>query len=602
VNAAPRAAAGASRPGALAALLIYAALTPLLTWPMVAARGEALAARGDYALNLWNFWWMRQVVALDGASLHATSALFHPLGVSLARHELSPLNAGAGALLSSLVDPHQAFAWLACIHFWLSAWTFFLFARAVTGSAVGALLAGLFWSFGPFHYYYLAQLNVLTLEFLPLAGWWMVRSYREGGIGNALGVALAAGLLAASSSYYVVYAGLLGLALLAGGRLWAPEIRGRAGAGRLARAGAAAAVAVVAVAWPILLAGAAPDLPAADAASREALIRSNDLLGFLWIGPPEIAIVTWPSMLGWSALALAALGMRWERRRGFWLGLALGFAVLSLGPVLQVAGRSTGLPLPYPLFSELPGLWMLRKPDRLFALVQLPIGVLLAFGWQALATRVPGRSWRVALGVGCASVLVLERLCVPLQTFPVTETPYLTLLAGEADVRAVVHLPHGGGRPADGRASLLQTRHGKAIAQGYVVDLALDREHLALAQEWQRAYARLGEGDGEPVAALARRDAIDRVLLHKTVPQPRSAGPFDGAIVWAPFAWVHRELLEIRQQGPLAEVPVPAALLALQKSALEATLGEPVYEDDVLVAYRVTAAGPSASSRSLRKG
>jgi len=597
------AAADADRPGAPAAALLYAAVTPILTWPLLAAPGRAVSVRGDYVLNLWNFWWMRQVFTRAGASLYWTDALFHPIGVSLARHELSPLNAAAGALLSGPLDPHAAFRILVGLHFWLSAWTAFLFVRAVTGSGIGALLAGLFWSFGPFHFYYLAQLNVGTLEFLPLAGWWMVRSYREGGARNALGVGLAAGLLAASSSYYVVYAGLLGAALLLGGRLWAPDVRWTSGARRLALAALPAALSVGVVAGPLLAAGADERSDSGlEAAVGETLSRSNDLLGFLWTGPPENLIVTWPSMLGWSTLALAALGLRFERRRAFWLGLSAAFAVLSLGPELHVAGRPTELRLPYAWLSELPVLWMLRKPDRLFALVQLPVGVLLAFGWEAVAARLRTPSLRLAVAGGAALVLALERVCVPLETFPVAEPAYLAELAGDPAVRAVVHLPHGAGTPADARASLLQTRHGKAIPQGYVVDLALGAPQRALAGEWLRAYAQLGLGDGDAVAALARRDGIDRVLLHKTVPGPRPPGRCDGAIVWAPFALAHRELVALRQLGPFVEVPVPAALLARQQAALEAELGPPVYEDEALAAYRVPGASSAASSRSRLNG
>jgi len=579
----------AGRLGAGIALLLYAALTPLLTWPLVVPSGEALALRGDYALNLWNFWWVGQVLASDGASPYWTPALHYPIGVSLARHELAPLNAVAGALLSRIADPDDAFRWLVGIHFGLSAWTFFLFARAVTGSAIGAFLAGLFYSFGPFHVYYLAQLNAVTLEFLPLAGFFLVRGYREGGARNALGVAIAAALLAASSSYYVVYAALLGAALLAGGPLWSPETRWRTGAARLAVAGGAAAVAVALVAMPLLLAGASAgiDPDAVADAEREALWRSNDLLGFLWVGPPESAILTWPCMLGWFALALAALGLRRARSRAFWLGLALIFALLSMGPALRVAGASTGIPLPYRLLSELPVLWMLRKPDRMLALVQLPVGVLLAFGWESLARRVPAPGPRLAAAAACAGLLLLERVVVPLETFPVRDSPYLARLARESDVHAVVHLPHGGGSPADGYASRLQTQHGKPIAQGYVVDLALGPEQRTLAREWAHATERLGAGDGEPVAALARRDGIDRVLLHKRVPSARDARFAPGSIVWAPFALVGRELVAVRQLGPYEEVEVPARLLADEKAALASRFGDPVYEDGELVAYAV---------------
>jgi hypothetical protein len=300
-------------------------------------------------------------------------------------------------------------------------------------------------------------------------------------------------------------------------------------------------------------------------------------------------------MLGWSTLALAAVGVRRGPAAWFWLGGVLVFALLSLGPALRVAGHATGIPLPYRVFSELPVLWMLRKPDRMLALVQLPVGVLLAFGWQALAWRIRAPAARGAVAAACATLLVLERVAVPLEMFPATPSPYFAALAREAEVRAVVHLPHGGGSPADGRANLLQIQHGKPMAQGYVVDLALGPEHRALAREWAWAYERLGAGDGEPAAALARRDGIDRVILHKTTPDFRRPRFVAGAVVWAPFALVSRELLAIRQRGPFEEVPVPAARLEAQKAALVRQFGDPVYEDDAVVVHAVGRASPGDS-------
>ena len=265
--------------------VLFAAAAVVLTWPLAWSPGESVAIRGDHYLGLWNFWWVREALFSLGASPWWTEHVQFPIGVSLVRHVLSPGNALPGGLLATAVGGPAAFEWMLLVHFWLAGWFAFLFARELTGSVGGALLAGLAWSFGPFHFYYLPQMNVATTELLPLAGFLLVRVYREPGWRPLVGTAITAALLAATSSYYVVYAAMLGGLLLVAGRLWEPERPWPGGAGRLALAGSLAALAVLAISWRAFAAGLAPE-PLAEAMAHR-IARSNDLLGSRWVGGPE---------------------------------------------------------------------------------------------------------------------------------------------------------------------------------------------------------------------------------------------------------------------------------------------------------------------------
>ncbi len=582
---------------ALAPPLFFAVAAIALTWPLAVSPGEAVSVRGDYYLNTWNFWWMGQALSDESLTALRTDYLHHPLGVSLARHVRSPINSIPGAWLSGALGLHGAYTLLLLVHFWLSGWFAWLFAREVTGSRHGALLAGLLYAFSPFHFYYLGQLNVATQEFLPLAAYFLVRSYRAGGLANLLGVALSAALLAASSSYFAVYAAIFGALLLAGGRLWSPDTPFASGARRLAIAALAAALAMAAVAGPLLTEGMTP---AAESAEARMLTtaehgRWNDLSGFLWLGAPEKITVSWPTMLGYTALLLVALGARRDRRLGFWLGLAAFFLVLSLGPQLHVGGRATGVPLPYAWFSDLPVLWMLRKADRIFVMVLLCFGVVLATAWQRLESRLPGSIDRRGLTLACAGLLVFEFAALPLETFAEPASPYLDELAQRDDVRAVVHLPHGGVGPTDSRSNYYQTRHGKRIPQGYVVTLTLEPEHFRAAADWQRAGQRLREGDASEVLALAARREVDLLLLEKAALAPRSPIALDGRTLWWPFVLVRQPLVSIRQQGHMRLAELGQIDLWIQKNALEEALGPPDFEDDFIVVYdrrRGSTAGP----------
>ena len=53
--------------------------------------------------------------------------------------------------------------------------------------------------------------------------------------------------------------------------------------------------------------------------------------------------------LGTSVLALLVIAFRRDPAARRWGAIALAFFLLSLGPVLRVAGKATGFPLPYAL-------------------------------------------------------------------------------------------------------------------------------------------------------------------------------------------------------------------------------------------------------------
>ncbi len=185
-------------------LFFFVLAALVLTWPMVATLGQATGTRGDYLDNLWNGWWLKHSL-VQGHSPFWTDYLYFPDGISLRRHTLSPLNALFLAGSTSVLGPHQAFSLLVLAHFALSGWCFSLLARYVTGSTAGGVLGGLVYSFCPFHYFYLCQINVFSFESMPLALLFFLRHAREGGRRNLAGVVLALAGMAATIEYYVVY-------------------------------------------------------------------------------------------------------------------------------------------------------------------------------------------------------------------------------------------------------------------------------------------------------------------------------------------------------------------------------------------------------------
>ncbi len=90
---------------------------------------------------------------------------------------------------------------------------------------------------------------------------------------------------------------------------------------------------------------------------------------------------------GYIALALAGYAVirQWRQSR-WWLAVAVVFALLSLGPSLHVAGRDTGVPLPFVLVHEIPIINHIRIPMRYGILVYLALAMLVAIALERLRT------------------------------------------------------------------------------------------------------------------------------------------------------------------------------------------------------------------------
>jgi len=577
--------AGGGRAASLAALLFFAAATIVLTWPLGSLDGRPYSLRPDYFQNLWNVWWMRTAVLDQGVSPYWTDALYHPDGISLAKHTLSPVNSLPAAWLSRSLGEHDAMKVMVLLHFWLSGWTMFLLARWASGSAAGGVLAGLVWSFAPFHLHFLPQINLTTMEFLPLAVLFLLRTWRYGGLGNAVGVAASAALLAASSSYYLVYAALFGGLLLLAGRLWTADVPWRRGAARLAPAAIAAGAVVAAVAWPLLRAALSGD-GAADATGDAEGGAANALAGFRWlVGPPGKRIVAWPVMLGYSSMLLALLGARSVIRQPFWLLVGLTFFLLGLGPTLHVGEADTGIPLPSALLDHLPVLSMLRKPDRYFVMVQLAFCVLLAFAWTDLRGRLVGTARRVGAFALLVVLVSVELGSVPVGTGAIVEPAHVGALAEMDDVHAVLDVPVMKGSLGM-RSMFHQTRHGKKITRGYVTSLALSEDHRRDEAEWLEADRLAREGDATFLAERAAARGIDAVVLHKTVPRPEDPPP-PAPTVWTPFPLSGPDLVSARQTARWKIVHILARRTQSQRRAMARVFGPPVFEDDFAYVFRV---------------
>ncbi len=122
--------------------------------------------------------------------------------------------------------------------------------------------------------------------------------------------------------------------------------------------------------------------------------------------------------VGYVVLALAALAAwrRWRAAR-LWLLAALLFALFSLGPELHVAGKDTGIPLPYLLLHQIPIVNHIRIPMRYGLMMSFALAILAGIGLEEIRNSIFKFGKTNLIGIGAFCLLPFA-FCLEYIVFP----------------------------------------------------------------------------------------------------------------------------------------------------------------------------------------
>jgi len=300
-----------------------------------------------------------------------------------------------------------AYNFLFLFSFVVSAWAVYRLARFCGASRPGSYLAGFLYAFSPYRFANLDLLNQLQTEFLPLGILFAAKFLRKY---RARDLAALAGCLVVQVYFGWYYAYYLAIAiglLLAYALLTRSFAADRVPLWKTGSIAAAALLLILPVALPYIqehrllpefrrtLGESA--LYSADVTDYLKLNRNAVLAGFLPIATGGQSY--WPGLV---TLLLGAVGSRGTRLgqnsveqlrlQGYFLALTGTAFVLSLGPILHVAGARIWIPLPYAaLYYLMPGFSGMRAPARLACLVLLGLAVLASFGYERVKKRIDGK-------------------------------------------------------------------------------------------------------------------------------------------------------------------------------------------------------------------
>jgi hypothetical protein len=497
-------------------IIFYVALTVVMTYPLVTdlthsvARHPILGRSVDTDQDRWKLWWFKTALTERHQNPFYTDMLYYPYRdadnpISLYYSDVHPLNMIFGlpiVLLSSPeVGPTLAYNLGMMFHFVLAGCAMFWLVLYLARSTGGALVAGVLYAFCSLaQYHFLAgNLVLISTGWMPLQLLFLYKLlYEEGSrrrhiMNGALAVLF---LLATSfTNWYLTVFLLIIAGILALVRLWERPSEWRSTMTRVAGVLLVWGILVSPLLIPTIRAGSDPDAELVSGHDYEVSLSLTPFDFFTVSKDFRVDPAIWvPGTLGYSALLLGALGAVLQRRRAiFWIALIVVGAVLALGPYLKfgeatyTVQETTGVPLPYLLFTKLPFMSIARVPRRFVLLAHLGLSVLAGFGAayllqlardysRRLRERVASTAWREllprVLSWGALALLVLVP-ALELQTLPqpfskVEISPFLSQLGAEKGDFGILEFPITTHYARDHDRMFNQTIHGKKIVGGYL--------------------------------------------------------------------------------------------------------------------------------------
>lgn len=508
----------------IAPLAGYVLVSLAATWPLTGRLQGWVPGTGDWGQNLWALWWTRQALLVLGQSPFFTRYLFYPEGVSLLFH---PLDVSDGLLalpLYGLWGGDAAYNLMVLLSFVLAGYGAYLLALYLTRRPGAGFAAGLVFSLSPYHFLRvdLGHLNLAAIQWLPFFALFLLRHLERGSRRAGLLAVFFLVFTALNSWYYVVYCGLLALAAI----FWPAPVAFVTRLGRVGLVLGGAALLLL----PLWLPMAQLLRSTALVGAHDPLRHSVDLVSFWLPGPPSTWAGpfegTWAAYaagnrepgasayLGYAALVLAAVGVGRAARPGWWLAVGLGFALLALGPQLQIGGRVLELPLPYGLLAKVvPAFSITGIPGRFIVITSLALAMLAAYGLARLV-RKPGlgRYGRL-VWVAAALLIGLEYLAVPVRLSSTRMPNFYEAMAGDRQAYAVVDLKWD--------ANFLmhaQTVHGKPLIGGWLARLPARQAAFLEQASLDRIFLQVLLGSAETASdPAAAQQAIRAALAQRQV-------------------------------------------------------------------------------------
>jgi hypothetical protein len=575
--------------GDIVVLGLYLLLTIILTYPLILHFTTHVPGDGsDDPALVWNLWWVKHALLDLKTNPLVCDFLFYPIGIDLTFYTLTIVNGLASVPLQPVIGLVATSNIILLATFILSAYGTYLLVKYLMPTDAHPsipFIAGLIYAFSSNRFIYasLGQFNIASTQWIPFYVLFLLKARRQP---SRLHYPVLGGLFLLLNGYTeFTYASFLIIFTFIYLVYWL-AVDGWQRALPFFRNLALVAAIFLFGMSPILYRMARVMALEGDFLVEGlgfANVFSADLLGFfvpshlhplgdLWRRSFHFSYLNFV-FIGYTVLALAVCGatrLLKDRAIRFWVLAAVLFVLVSLGPTLRLDGNEYDLPLPFDLLLALPLFKGNRYPSRYSVMLALCWGALASWGLHRLLSSPKLKKWRWGSALFVVSLISLEHLSIPLPLSSMRVPEIYHTIAAEQGDFTVLEIPlawRNGFRVTGTRDPVImfeqfyQTTHRRRLLGGntsrnpefkfqYFTEapvinsiIALENGHEVAQEMWER--------DRALVPHLLRLLNVRYVILHTD--------------------------------------KIPAALHEYVRFAFS---GEEVYDEDLIVAYRLTPAPP----------
>ena len=468
----------------LLVLLGYAVITLVLFLPLVLniststlapnlGQANVVLPNRDRYHFIWNWWWEGKAL-FSGQSVLSTPLMFYPSGASLVLQTIDFVDGAIASLIATVTGYVVAYNIIILLSTILSGFAAFLLARHLTkdltGSWFASFGAGLIFAYFPQHFSEatFGHPNVSSVEWLPLYLLGLLLTYEKREYRYAIFTGVMMALLTLTDLQLLLMGAVITFLYLIYHLIstrFSNLIKFLLLTGVIAAVGLALSSPYLIPAFQAVATSqrsAPPILQAVVNAAKPAFYITPPPTSYLYgnlfapfysagfspyLGVVHGGVSQWEIFIGFSALALAAIGLSTSRDpRRLFLAVVAGIAfIISLGPSSDPSQLSIQTPYTW-LYNNFKILDYLRAEARFSILIMLALALLAAFGISSVmkiaSSDRPGLRSHAPkiLGVILLALILLEFAPV-VTTGSVFTDPAYNIIARDNSNFAVLELP-----------------------------------------------------------------------------------------------------------------------------------------------------------------